>query len=178
MRFFGRLVFEKGVDDLINAFADIAHEEEVLRSANPLVLEIFGEGPERATLERLARQRGIASRVQFRGFLRGAELVQAARTASVVVIPSRWEEPGATIAVEMFMADAAVIASAIGAPGEIFHGHGRLFRNRDVGDLVLALKAHFRDGPVYPSPRRDEPWALEYIRSASAQVLERALSQY
>ena len=56
--------------------------------------------------------------------------MQAARTASVVVIPSRWEEPGATIAVEMFMADAAVIASAIGAPGEIFHGHGRLFRRK------------------------------------------------
>lgn len=177
VRFFGRLVFEKGVDDLINAFADIAPEEEALRPANPLMLEIFGEGPERATLERLARQRGIASRVQFRGFLRGAELVQAARTASVVVIPSRWEEPGATIAVEMFIADAAVIASATGAPGEIFHGHGRLFRNRDVDDLSLALKAHYRDGPVYPSPRRDEPWALQHIRSASAQVLERAVSQ-
>ncbi len=177
VRFFGRLVFEKGVDNLINAFADIALEEEVLRPAHPLVLEIFGEGPERTTLERLARQRGMASRVHFRGFLRGAELVQTARTASVVVIPSRWEEPGATIAVEMFMADAAVIASATGAPGEIFHGHGRLFRNRDVDDLKLALEAHFRDGPVYPSPRRDEPWAIESIRSASAQILERALSQ-
>jgi glycosyltransferase involved in cell wall biosynthesis len=91
----------------------------------------------------------------------------------VVVVPSRWEEPGATIAVELFACGAAVIASEAGAPGEIFAEHGRLFRNRDVEDLTKALALHFTEGPRYPRPTGAEPWALPAITRTALSLIER-----
>jgi glycosyltransferase involved in cell wall biosynthesis len=89
--------------------------------------------------------------------------VRAARAASVVVVPSIWEEPGATIAVELFACGVPVIASATGAQGEIFADHGRLAANGDVPALAEALARHFGDGPVYPRPTGNEPWSLPVI---------------
>jgi glycosyltransferase involved in cell wall biosynthesis len=122
-------------------------------------------------VEQLAGELRLGSDFELRPFLSGPDLARAARAASVVVIPSRWEEPGATIAVELFACGAAVIASGTGAQGEIFADHGRLFPNGDVAALALALERHFVDGPVYPRPTRDEPWSLPAIRRELLSVI-------
>jgi glycosyltransferase involved in cell wall biosynthesis len=168
--FFGRLVFEKGVDDLMRAHALWCKRRGVGRSMRRLVL--YGHGPELSLLERLAQELQIAGYVELRPFLSGTSLVNAAREASVVVIPSRWEEPGATIAVELFACGAAVIASQTGAQGEIFAGQGRLFANGDVEQLARALEDHFALGPVYPKPTGDEPWTVSAIRRDLVRVIE------
>jgi glycogen(starch) synthase len=169
--FFGRLVFEKGCDDLIRAYARWAHSGGC-PDRRPLPrLVLYGEGPERERLERLVLELDVRESVDFRLFLGGRELVRVARNASVVIVPSRWEEPGATIAVELFACGAPVIASKAGAQGEIFAGHGRLFANRDISQLAKALAAHFKDGPVRPSPRGDEPWLLPAIQTQLVRLM-------
>lgn len=169
--FFGRLVFEKGVDNLIRAFA-LARSRGVFGSRRPPLLVLHGDGPERMALQDLAEHLGIADSVHFAGFLNGAGIVEKARAASLVVFPSRWEEPGATMAVELFMMGAAVLASRHGATGEIFEGHGRLFENQSIEELVDGLAAHFRDGPRYPNPTGKEPWALANIQRVARSLLE------
>ena len=153
--FFGRLVFEKGCDDLIRAYAlwrrRLATAGRPRRA--PARLVVYGRGPEQPELERLVAELKLGGDVQLRPFLGGRDLARAAREASVVVVPSRWEEPGATIAVELYACGAAVIASETGAQGEIFAAHGRLFPNGDVDALARALEQHFASGPVYPTPR-------------------------
>jgi glycosyltransferase involved in cell wall biosynthesis len=124
-------------------------------------------------LERLIAELGIGAHVDLRPFLGGRDLAKAARAASVVVVPSRWEEPGATIAVELFACGAAVIASRLGAQGEIFAEHGRLFDNGNVDDLTSVLESHFRDGPVYPRPTGAEPWLLPAIEHQLREALSR-----
>jgi glycosyltransferase involved in cell wall biosynthesis len=162
--FFGRLVFEKGCDDLVRAYA--LWRQRAGSGAPPRKLVIYGQGPERPLLEQLVAELGLATEVQIRSFLGGGDLARAARAASVVVIPSRWEEPGATIAVELYACDAAVIASATGAQGEIFAERGRLFPNGDVEALAGALGQHFTQGARYSRPTGDEPWTLPVIERA------------
>jgi glycosyltransferase involved in cell wall biosynthesis len=173
--FFGRLVFEKGCDDLIRAYALWREREAAVRpppSRAAARLIIYGQGPERSHLEELIRRLGLESEIELRPFLSGRDLVLAARNATVVAIPSRWEEPGATIAVELFACGVAVIASETGAQGEIFSGQGRLFPNGDIEGLSRALEAHFTAGPIYPHAAGDEPWLLPAVQSALLRLLE------
>jgi glycogen(starch) synthase len=173
--FFGRLVFEKGCDTLIRAYASWLERGvpglRVGRVRPRLVF--YGRGPELGHLERLVRELGVGDAVDLRGFLGGRELVSAARAASVVVIPSVWEEPGATIAVELFACGVPVIASATGAQGEIFAGHGILARNGDVPALVEALTKHFSVGPIFPQPKGSEEWSLPAIKRTLHALIER-----
>jgi glycosyltransferase involved in cell wall biosynthesis len=176
--FFGRMVFEKGIDDLVNAFARFraANPDPLPGRARPPRLVLHGEGPERERIVALVGALGLGADVELRPFLGGERLAAAARAASVVVVPSRWEEPGATIAVELFACGAAVIGSQAGAPGEIFAEHGRLFRNRDVDDLARQLTLHFVEGPRYPRPTGAEPWGLPSIRRNALALVEDAAS--
>jgi glycogen synthase len=172
--FFGRLTFEKGCDDLIRAYAAWrrATSAATLRSTRPRLI-FYGRGPELRLLEQLVADLGLGADVELRPFLGGRDLVKVARQASVVVIPSRWEEPGATIAVELFACGVPVIASRAGAPGEIFDHHGRLFANGDIVSLTAAIDAHFSTGPTYPRPTGSEPWLLPAIEQALLRILER-----
>jgi glycosyltransferase involved in cell wall biosynthesis len=173
--FFGRLVFEKGCDVLVRAYALwLGRGRPGLRSdrAQPRLV-IYGRGPELAQIEALARDLEVAASVDIRPFLGGQELVLAARRASVVVVPSVWEEPGATIAVELFACGVPVIATATGAQGEIFAGQGLLVPNGDVARLADAMAEHFTSGPIFPHPTGHEPWGLPAIRSGLLALLDR-----
>jgi glycogen(starch) synthase len=175
--FFGRLVFEKGCDNLIRAYAGwCSRGSPGLRAGRPRPrLVIYGRGPELEHLEGVVRELGVDGLVDLRGFLGGRDLVAAARAASVVVIPSVWEEPGATIAVELFACGVPVIASATGAQGEIFSGHGILVPNGDVPALAQALVRHFSAGPFVTQPKGSEEWSLPTIRRTLLAIAERGL---
>ncbi len=166
--FFGRLVFEKGCDVLIDAYGAFRRELIARGYDKGRIprLVLYGQGPEQPLLDRLATAPDVVGWVELRPFLSGRDLARAAREASVVVVPSTWEEPGATIAVELFACGAAVIASETGAQGEIFRRHGRLFPNGSVEGLARSLRDHFTEAPVYPQPVGDEPWLLPSIQKA------------
>ena len=170
---FARLVFEKACDDLVRAYARL-REGPARGPGRPVPrLIIHGDGPERAGLAELVHSLGLERDVDLAPFVSGGELARLARRASVVIVPSRWEEPGATVAVELFACGAAVIASQTGAQGEIFDGHGRLFPNGDVDGLAGALAQHFGAGPIYPRPLGSEPWTVPAIQRALLGLLER-----
>jgi hypothetical protein len=55
---------------------------------------MIGDGPDRARFEGLARELGIAERVQFEGRKTRQEVADAMRACSVFVLPSRYEGLG------------------------------------------------------------------------------------
>jgi glycosyltransferase involved in cell wall biosynthesis len=173
--FFGRLVFEKGCDVLVRSYARWLGRGcpgiGAGRAQPRLVL--YGRGPELGRIEALIGELGVAGAVDLRPFLGGQELVEAARAASVVVIPSVWEEPGATIAVELYACGVPVIASATGAQGEIFSGQGLLVPNGDVEALAEAFVEHFSAGPFAPRTTGTEPWSLPTIKRTLLSLVVR-----
>ncbi len=96
----GRLVYEKGVQDLLEAVPK-------LRAAYPgLRVVIAGDGPHREQLEALARRRRIRRTVTFAGFLDDDTLPALIAAADCLVAPSRYEPFGMI----------ALVAAATGTP--------------------------------------------------------------
>jgi glycosyltransferase involved in cell wall biosynthesis len=81
--FVGRLAAEKGVFDLLDAFGLLMEQEPQAH------LVLIGDGPERATLEHLAHERGWHERVQFLGTVKNRDLPPYFRAATLFVAPSR-----------------------------------------------------------------------------------------
>jgi len=110
----GRLSAQKGHDLLLRAFAESRY-----RPSHALV--IIGEGPERAALEILAAQLGLAGRVRFLGFVANPWAWMA--RAELFVLPSRWEGFPNALLEAMACGAPVVAADCCFGPGEmIAHG--------------------------------------------------------
>lgn len=104
----GNLVAGKGHD---LALRSIARLEGV-------VLLIVGDGPQRASLERLARELGVDSRVQFAGELPPERMPTAYSAADLLVLASN-NEGWPNVLLEALACGTAVIAADVGGVGEI-----------------------------------------------------------
>ncbi len=102
----GRLHRNKAFDVLIRAMADLpgAH------------LWLAGEGPERDSLDALARQPGTAGRVHFLGWR--ADIPALLAAADVFVCPSR-HEPLGNVVLEAWAHGAPVVAAASQGPSAL-----------------------------------------------------------
>ena len=133
--FAGRLVAEKGVDDLLDAMRIL------VRRIPAVSLLIAGDGPERKNLEARARRLGIDRHIVFLGHLSRLQLEERLKGAWVQVVPSRWEEPFGIVAAEAMMRGTAVLATNSGGLNEIIQDHktGRLVAANDPESLAEAL---------------------------------------
>jgi glycosyltransferase involved in cell wall biosynthesis len=103
-----------------------------------------GEGPERAALEALAAELGVADRVSFLGYREDIPALLAA--CDVFALPSLYE--GSSLAVlEAMAAGRAVVSSAIGGTEELIEDgrSGFLVRPGDVKGLRRALAGAVED---------------------------------
>jgi glycosyltransferase involved in cell wall biosynthesis len=120
----GRMVPQKDFTTLLRAFA-------MASGARPMRLALFGDGPERPALERLAAELGVAARVYFAGFTDA--LPAYLRQARLFVLSSRWEGLGSVI-VEALAAGCPVASTDCpSGPAEILDG-GRLGSLAPCGD--------------------------------------------
>lgn len=107
--FAGRLVAEKGLDVLLHAAAMLPDVR----------LRIAGEGPMRSVWQRLATEIGVGDRAEFLGAMSLAELEELYADASVVCVPSAWQEPFGYAAAEAMAMGRAVVATPSGALPEL-----------------------------------------------------------
>jgi glycosyltransferase involved in cell wall biosynthesis len=133
--FAGRLVWEKGVDVLLRAFARVRERVPTAR------LVVAGAGPERANLERLTSELRLDDATRFLGHLGREEVERQLEPAWAQVVPGRWEEPFGLTVSEAMMRGTAVVASSIGGPAEIVaeQDTGFLVPPGDVGAMAAAL---------------------------------------
>jgi glycosyltransferase involved in cell wall biosynthesis/O-antigen/teichoic acid export membrane protein len=101
--FLGRLeIAQKGLDILIQAFADIAE-------GTAAALVIAGSGPDEARLRVLASSLGVAERVTFAGHVPPADRFDLLASAELVAMPSRYETFG-MVAAEALAVGTPVVA--------------------------------------------------------------------
>jgi glycosyltransferase involved in cell wall biosynthesis len=133
--FSGRLVPEKRVDLLIDAFVAVAAERP------DWDLLIVGHGPLGEELRRRVPE-PLRPRVVWAGFLDGAENTLAFHAANVLVLPSD-QEPWALVVQEAMAAGLVVVASDIvGAAHELVEDRvsGRLFAAGKLQQLIEAIR--------------------------------------
>ncbi|WP_079194521.1 glycosyltransferase family 4 protein [Streptomyces sp. CB02923] len=129
-----RLEWEKGIDRVIDAFADLELPPEV----TPPLLVIAGGGPLEAELTDQAAERGVADRVRFLGHQ--DEVASLLAAGDAVVLASTVPETGPLALKEAMAAGRPVIASVQGGIPEFVtdERHGLLVM--DDEDLRQAMQ--------------------------------------
>lgn len=110
--FAGRLIREKGVYELAEAFADIAGRYP------DLDLILAGEETEKDGLELMLQQQGLRERVTFTGIITHAEIARYMAAADLLVLPT-WAEGLPNVVMEAMAAGLPVVATNVGGIPEI-----------------------------------------------------------
>jgi len=138
----GRITAEKGVDVLVKAMP------LVLREASDAKLVIVGPrryGFERGGFEeqlmKLVRSLGIERHVVFVGSIPVSDLRKTYSTASVLCLPSVWQEPFGLTLIEAMACEAPVIGTKVGGIPEIVSKTkaGLLVEPYNAEDLANAI---------------------------------------
>lgn len=136
----GNLIPIKGQDLLIRAVSSLAGD------FSSLSLEIIGQGPERARLERLAAELQVRERVHFLGTRSRREVADAMRRCTVFALPSRYEGLGCVYLEAMSTGKSVIGCRGQGIAEVIRHGsNGFLVGPDNERELTLALAMLLRD---------------------------------
>ncbi len=167
----GRLVWEKGHQDLLRAVALLRSRD----GRDDVRVLIVGVGPEEERLRATAADLGLADRVAFRGWVPYDELPSVYASASALVLGSipvwSWEEQFGMVLAEAMAAHVPIVAAGSGAIPEVVGGSGTLFGPGDWAGLADVLSG----GPLAADPgtrRAPEADRLErYSTRAAADRL-------
>jgi glycosyltransferase involved in cell wall biosynthesis len=164
--FVGRLVPEKGVLDLLEAFVPLAHQANLV---------LIGTGPLGEAVRKRAAEAGIAEQVHCTGFVPYAEIPAYLKALDVLVLPSRttphWMEQFGHVLAEAMLADIPVVGSNSGAIPEVIGEAGLLFPEGDITALRDQLTLLLN----HPEERRH--WAEAGRRQALAHFTDEAIGQ-
>ncbi|TSA20284.1 glycosyltransferase family 1 protein [bacterium] len=180
----GRIKKYKSVDHLLRAF------EIVLLEIPEARLKIIGDGDFRPALEKLAKDLGIADRVEFMGYLSEEEKVRQLHQMSVAVNCSAKEGWGLTV-IEANASGVPVIASDV--PGlrdsVVDEKTGLLYEYGNVEQLAQKILLMLRDENLRNRMRteaiewgRNFNWEesakkmIEFLESVIARKTSRSIS--
>ena len=136
----GNLIPIKGHDVLLRAVASIAAEFP------SLLVELIGDGAERANLEVLARQLAIHDRVRFLGRRSRHDVAAAMRRCTLFALPSRYEGLGCVYLEAMSAGKPVIGCRGQGIAEIIQHGsNGFLVGPDNDRELALAIAMLLRD---------------------------------
>lgn len=181
----GRLVWEKGHQDVLRAFAAL-RQGLFAPPRTDVALEVVGSGPEEAKLKRYAEDLGIADAVSFIATVPYERMPERYAAASCLVLASlpvrAWEEQFGMVLVEAMASGTPIVACATGAIPEVLGDGGTLVGAGDWIGLARALA----DGPLArpaPAPRvpvdrtRVEPYSTERAAERYRAVYRRVLDE-
>jgi len=114
--FTGRLVYEKGIQNLIAAMP------KILQGYNDAKLVVAGRGGMIDELRAQVNYLGISNKVYFTGYLNAKQVSKMYKCADVSVFPSTYE-PFGIVALEAMLAGIPVVVSDVGGLNEIVE-HG------------------------------------------------------
>jgi glycosyltransferase involved in cell wall biosynthesis len=152
--FVGRLNAEKGADMFVRAAA-LALPSLPGWSARMIGGSWFGAGAPETPFVTALRGEAAAAGVELSGFLPNDAALAAMAEAAVVVLPSRWAEPFARVALEALACGAVLIASDRGGIPEAAGGAALYADPDDPAALAEAMRRVAADDALRAAMRRD-----------------------
>lgn len=171
----GRFVPLKGLTHLLRAFRELSDVPNVR-------LALAGDGPQRAELEREARELGLGDRVEFLGW--ESNLAPVFARWSIFVQPSLHDALPMTV-LEAMAAGLPVVATSVeGLPEVVIDGEtGLLVPPADSGALATAIRTLSLDGDLRSrlgaAARRrvEEHFSVEQMVDATLHVYDALLAR-
>jgi glycosyltransferase involved in cell wall biosynthesis len=138
--FVGRLLEEKGIFDLVDAFAAVVEQ-------TPCTLVFVGLGKDDRRLRERIHRLGLNDHVAVKGYLEGAELDRVYGEATLLALPTSWPEGFPTVLAEAMDAGLPIVTTRTrGAADHLVEGEHALFvEPGDVEGLALAMVTLLRD---------------------------------
>lgn len=170
-----RLFQKNGVEYFIRALPLVRREQ-------PIEAVLVGDGPERDTLERLARELNVSDIVHFLGRRPNDEMPALLATADVAVFPSLMEATSVA-ALEAMSCGVPVAASRVGGLPEIVDETvGALFEPANPESLARALVALLQrpDRAVLGRVARTrvvDSWSVERLARRHLEIYETLLRE-
>ena len=169
--FMGRLVSEKGVNCLLNAWTKLFY---------PLPLQVAGDGPLCAEVQRAAARSD--GKIRWLGQVTAARALELLKHARFLLFPSEWYEGFPVTLVESLACGTPVIAARTGSVAEIIvdGGTGIHFNPGDVDDLAGKIQwacSHNGEFAAMGAAARDEflaKYTAERNYNALMEIYERA----
>jgi glycosyltransferase involved in cell wall biosynthesis len=178
--FLGRLDSNKGISDLIKAFAIVCGNEKAATGDARSSLKLIGDGPYRPTLEKLAVELGVSDRIIWKGLLPQAELTREVRASGICVLPSAIEEPMGIVVVELMAAGKPLIVSAVGGLSECAGDAAKTFQNGDWRQLAavmqeLSINKEEQRNMALASLRRSAEFKPQLFSDAYLQLFQKLM---
>lgn len=167
--FVGRLVSDKGADDLIMALKKLKNNKVSFSCS------IVGDGPDREKLEQLIKETGLEDIITLYGALRGKDLVAAMNRHKIMVIPSKWPEPFGIVALEGLACGCRIIYSSQGGLPEAANGFGFSYPNNDIDSLAQCIEAALQKGSMNEV---EEAEVATYLKERTVNAIADNYLQY
>jgi glycosyltransferase involved in cell wall biosynthesis len=171
--FMARFLPAKGGDSTIAAFAQLTHDYPHAR------LIMAGDGPDRARLEKLSQDLGVADKVDFPGYVGGALKMELLARASIFVLPTAHPEGMPNAVLEAMAAGDVIITTPVGGiPDVVEDGlNGAVLASTDPTPLAHEIRRYF-DEPLLAEEvgarNREKAWR----QWESAAVANRIADHY
>lgn len=165
--FVGRLVTEKGVDLLLEAYG-----KYLVRSARKEKLYVVGDGPMMDLCKKQVRECGIEDYVMFVGILKGRHLVQELNRRRCMIVPSVTKEAFGIVALEGLAAGCMVIGSDGDGIEEAIGDCGLLFEKGNSDSLCMRMIQ--TDGMKYT----DKEKVKRHLRSFTPEYMVNKYVEY
>lgn len=135
--YFGRLSKEKGILNLIQAFA----------KTEKGILYIAGEGEEKENIENIIKEKKLENRIKLLGFLKQDEMKEYIRKCKFVIVPSIWYENCPYSVMETLAIGKPVIGADIGGIPELVKNkeNGFTYQYDDISDLTEKINILFNN---------------------------------
>ena len=171
--FVGRVVEEKGVEDLIRAVAILAPRFPDITAL------IVGEGQDRPVLEEISKTLGLSDRVIFTGWVEPDMIPAYLAAGDIFIGPSReasdgWIEAQGLTFIEAMVAKTPVIATRVGGIiDSVRHEETGLLVNERSPKEIAAAVEKLSQEPLLADKLRESGYKLavnEFSRASSAQA--------
>jgi glycogen(starch) synthase len=126
----GRLNIQKGFDLAVRALRVVINRFPNVR------LTIAGDGPERHNLEQLVIELGLEQVVDFIGWVAPEQVPALMNTATIVIMPSRWEGLPLVALEAALMARPLVVTPVEGLPEVVIHQQTGLLVEKENSEAL------------------------------------------
>ncbi len=142
--FIGRLVWEKGIYDLVYALKKLLIDPDISNMSTTIKLLIRGEGPEEQRIKKLIDNLYLSKHVIFVKSLPYYELNCLYNLSDIFVLPSiptkGWQEQFGFVLIEAMATETPVISTLSGSIPEVVGNAGLLVQPNDFLSLYRAIK--------------------------------------
>jgi glycosyltransferase involved in cell wall biosynthesis len=152
-----RLVRRMGLENLLNAFAQVAREHP------DAMLVIGGTGPLRDELEVKSKDLDLSLRIRFTGFIPETDLPLAYRAADLSILPSQSLEGFGLTALESLACGTPVLVTPVGGLPEVVKQLDTRLILPDKGADAMADRLHLFLSGALSLPSAEE--CSQYVRS-------------